>query len=53
VNHYRNHELPGCADPSEFVVRVQVGNQVRLFQGAVVRNDPQRQKVLVAEIPLP
>jgi hypothetical protein len=35
VVHYRNHLLPGCEDPTAFVVRVQVGDRVRLYEGSV------------------
>ncbi len=35
VHHYRNHRLRGCQDPTRFVVRAQVGDVVKVYQGRV------------------
>lgn len=35
VHHYRNHFLPDCKDPTPFVVRVQIGDDIKLYNGSV------------------
>jgi len=35
VNHYRNHGRLGSEDPTPFVVRVQIDDKVKLFNGSV------------------
>lgn len=35
VNHYRNHGLQGCADPTIYRVALKIGAEVREFSGSV------------------
>jgi hypothetical protein len=51
VHHYANHGLPGCEDPTRFVVRVQIDNEVRVFEGSVSFSN--NRLAYVAEIPFP
>lgn len=55
VDHYKNHGQADCKDPTKFTVRLAVGGVTRLFHGEVVRNDPKRKQMVVAEfeVPLP
>jgi hypothetical protein len=51
VHHYRNHGLPGCKDPTRFVVRVQIDDDVRVFESSV--SFVGQPLAFVAEIPIP
>jgi HEAT repeat protein len=35
VHHFHNHGLAGCQDPTPFVVRVQIGQDVKVYEGSV------------------
>ncbi|MBI1832048.1 MAG: hypothetical protein HYR84_11425 [Planctomycetes bacterium] len=50
VHHYRNHGLPDCKDPTPFVVRVQIDDEVRHFNGSVSYTGSRL--AFVAEIPI-
>ena len=51
VHHFMNHRRPGCEDPTRFVVRVQLDDQVQTFEGAVSHQG--NPLAFVAEIPIP
>jgi len=50
VHHYRNHGLPDCKDPTRFVVRVQIDDEVRHFNGSV--SFSSNRMAFVAEVPI-
>lgn len=39
VDHYRNHNRPGCKDPTSYKVAVSVGGVLREFSGAISNSD--------------
>jgi len=39
VNHFNNHNLPGCDDPTAFRVAVVVGGQVQEFEGEIEEDE--------------
>jgi hypothetical protein len=51
VHHYRNHGLPECRDPTPFVVRVQIDDNIQVFNGSV--SFVGQPLAFVAEIPIP
>lgn len=50
VHHYRNHGLPDCKAPTRFVVRVQIDDEVRHFNGSV--SFSSNRMAFVAEVPI-
>jgi hypothetical protein len=59
VHHYCNHRLPDCTDPTRFIVRVQVDDDVKTYEGEVsfrgISALPRAPAgmTFVAEVPIP
>ena len=53
VTHFHRYDLPGCAYPTRYQVRVIIHGQPRHFDGELVHGDPNRSRKLVHVFDVP